>query len=181
MDHRPAPLRLDHLPPEVLLLCLASLASSQLVQLALVSSAFTRPAQALLFNAPRIATLEQFDALLLVLDPPPSRERIYRRRTSISRTEADVQDPETWQREDGEKDHGWAPLVHDLRIQCMKLGQRGWGQRIGRLLKVCTGVGKVEISGVDDLKAKFLVGAGCESLSFAFCDQCRADPLLPLR
>ena len=140
------------LPPELLLLIFHFAGdSSSLPGLALLNRACTAPAQSLLFYAPVLRTLKGLDGLLAVLEGGAAG-----RRRSISALESDQ-----------DLSEGAGRLVRRIQIDCAEFGQKGWGQRIGRLLALCRSVESLSITGVDDLKSKFLLGHGCEFLSLS--------------
>ncbi|GAA5929517.1 hypothetical protein JCM3775_002362 [Rhodotorula graminis] len=55
---------------------------------------------------------------------------------------------------------GHAHDVRALRVAGRVFASKGWGVRVGKALKACAGVERLELVGVDDLRAKHLVGEG---------------------
>ncbi|GAA5890260.1 hypothetical protein JCM6882_008773 [Rhodosporidiobolus microsporus] len=64
--------------------------------------------------------------------------------------------------EEGNKNaHGGpAQWVRRVRVEGRVLASKGYGVRVSRVLKACPLVERVEVVGVDDLRAKHLVGTG---------------------
>ena len=161
--------RLDDLPAEVLMLLLTHLnpTQAQLARLALVSRCLSGPAQYLLFANASIKSLDQFDALLHVLQPvhrPP------RPLGPVGKA-----DPDSFEDEDdgGEEPSPWARALGTtrLKVECTTFGEKGWGTRLGRLLRVGANVHKFEVRGLHDLRIKFLQGRGGELFRLARPDQ----------
>lgn len=149
---------LTDLPAEVIHLVLTQLNPSQpkLAKLALVARCLTAPAQYLLFANASITSLVQFDALLDVLQPP----RLPRRPPS-----ADEKVDSDELGCDHDMDHltsNWARALGTtrLRVECRNFGEKGWGTRLGRLLRLAANVQGLELRGIHDLRIKFLQGRG---------------------
>ncbi|KAK4053746.1 hypothetical protein OIV83_001402 [Microbotryomycetes sp. JL201] len=72
---------------------------------------------------------------------------------------------------DNENGHwGWGSVINSIVLVNKLYAQRGWGPRIGRLLAVCPALTHLSITGVDDLRMKWLVGTGSlKSLRLVSC------------
>ncbi|GAA5835611.1 hypothetical protein JCM9279_004594 [Rhodotorula babjevae] len=55
---------------------------------------------------------------------------------------------------------GHAPDVRALRVAGRVFASKGWGVRVSKALKACARVERLELVGIDDLRAKHLVGEG---------------------
>jgi hypothetical protein len=143
---------LANLPPEILLAIFAHLDRPHLPQLSLLCRSFAPPAQYTLFRSPSITSLTSLDALLSILEPTDRRHSL------------DLDEDDDW-----DHDTGWVTVVMELRLECLEFGQKGWGQRIARLLRVCRNVQRLELLMIDDLRPKQLMGNGGVSSSL-YCD-----------
>jgi len=64
---------------------------------------------------------------------------------------------------------GHAVDVRALRVAGRVFASKGWGVRVSKALKACASVERLELVGIDDLRAKHLVGKGGASSSLPFC------------
>lgn len=55
---------------------------------------------------------------------------------------------------------GRAQGVRKVEVVCRKYGTRGWGPRIGHLMRICGRIDHLEINGVEDMRIKYLYGHG---------------------
>lgn len=55
---------------------------------------------------------------------------------------------------------GHAPDVRAFRVSGRVFASKGWGVRVSKVLRACARIERVELVGVDDLRAKHLVGEG---------------------
>lgn len=136
------------LPQEIILAIIDSQLFTQreLARLCTVHRVFTGPATSLLFQAPQLTSLRQLDRFLYACEPR------YRRDSHHRDHDLNLQDG-----------LDWTQMVRTLRISCTQFGERGWGQRIGRILQLCTNLERLFIWGVDDLRMKYFTGQGGES------------------
>ena len=150
--------RFDDLPAELVELILAHLGPSQpqLARLALVSPCLSAPARYRLFSNASITSLSQFDALLDFLQPPRAP-----RRPPGSHGQVDS-DLLGWNDDTDITTSPWARALGTtrLRVDCRTFGEKGWGTRLGQLLRLAGNVRVFELRGIHDLRVKFLQGRG---------------------
>lgn len=131
------------LPPEIVLSILAHLPAPELLRASLLSRTLSPLAQHTLFRAPHIRTLDQLSSLLSSIEQGQHR-------------------PRPVGSEDDDPHRVLAVKLRELTVSCREVGSKGWGPRIGKVLRLCTRLRTLALDGVPDLRIKHLVGCGGE-------------------
>lgn len=147
---------IERVPPELIraiLECLPTLdRQAELVKLATLAPVFI-PAIDLLLYSPRLTSLTGIEHLLLLLETDERNLRTQLRKTG-ELTESVEPDSE---------ELIWLLLssrIKSLSIQCRDFGARGWGGKLARLMTKGRFIKELDITGLEDLRIKHLVGVG---------------------